>query len=210
MKPGKLIGIAAISATMMAPLPANAVYFSGEFWKVAPDSIASIDEAIAIVGGGSAAPTATFKSTVIDYGDASTNWAIGSLSDFLNADAGSISGTNVPDMQESVFRISGTTFLENGEDVWVTSDDGFRLIIDGGTFSEEVGLRGPYSTTSTAWTGATGFYDVTLWYFEGHTWQGRLESNLVPQIPLPASLVLFISALAGLGIGFRRRRARLA
>lgn len=210
MKFGTFVGIALVAAAMIAPQPARAAYLSGHFWDVAPDTITSIDEAIAAVAGGTVARTAGFKATSIDYGDASTDWAVGSLSEFLNADAGSIVGTDVPDIQESVFRLTGSVLLENGQDVWVTSDDGFRLIIAGSLFSEDVGLRGPYSTTTGTWLGATGIYDVTLWYFEGHAWQGRLSSNLVPAIPVPASALLLISALAGLGVGLRRRRAAVA
>lgn len=189
---------------------ASAATLKGEFWDVASDTIATIDQAIAAVDGGADPTTATFTSTGIDYGDASTGWDIGSLSDFLNADAGSIVGTDSANIQESVFRLTGKVALTDGDSINVTSDDGFRLIIGGSTFSEFTGLRGPTGSTTATWSGGTGVFDATLWFFEGNETQVRLTSDLgnyATEVPVPASALLLLTAIGGIGAMRRRRKA---
>lgn len=197
---------------------ASAATFNGTFWDApanefnpegafigdasGPGMQNAIDYALA-----QASPTATFTSTSINYGDG-PGWGIGSLSDFLNADAGSIIGTNPSSIQESVIRITGVASFVNGQQYTVTSDDGFRLIVDGSILSEFGGLRGPNNSTSATWTGATGNYGFTLWYYEGNVTQAQLQANLTPApIPVPAAGVLLLSALGGLSLARRRKKA---
>jgi len=183
---------------------ATAASFNGTFWDAPANTFASITDAISFATGNT--PDATFTSTAIAYGDA-PGFGIGTLADFLNADAGSIVGDGTTNFQESVLRLTGFSFLTNGEDITVTSDDGFVLNIGGSEFSRFEGLRGPNSTTTVTFTGATGRYAVDLWYFEGQLNQAQLESNLTPAaIPLPAGGVLLLSALAGGGVLAGRRR----
>jgi hypothetical protein len=198
-----ILGIAA-AAVIASSVTANAVpTFQGTFWDAPANTLATINDAIAFAGAN--APTATFQSTSINYGDG-PGWAIGSLSDFLNADAGSIVGTNPASIQESVFRLTGFSQLTNGQSISVTSDDGFRLFVDGNLFSEFTGIRAPNQTTSLTWLGATGAYSIELWYFEGQFTQAQLVSNLAP-VPVPAAAALLLTALGGLGMVARRRSA---
>ena len=189
----------------------SAATLNGEFWDVAPNTIASVSQAITAVNGGADPTTATFTSTGINYGDASTGWAIGSLSDFLNADAGSIVGTNPASIQESVFRLTGKVAVNTNDNINVTSDDGFRLIIGGVQLNpgSSEGLRGPGSSTNMTWLGASGVYDATLWFFEGNVTQVQLISNLgdyATEIPVPASALLLLTAVGGIGALRRRRK----
>ncbi|MEX0309771.1 MAG: VPLPA-CTERM sorting domain-containing protein, partial [Tateyamaria sp.] len=181
----------------------------GEYWDVAPNTIATIDQAINAVSGGADPTTATFTSSDIKYGDPNTNWVIGDLANFLQADAGSIVGSNT-NFQESVVRLTGKVVLNDGDQIDVTSDDGFRLIIGGTTVSEFLGLRPPNNTTSAVWNGGSGMFHATLWYFEGQRTQAQLISNLggfAAPIPVPASALMLISALGGVVVMRRRKKA---
>lgn len=194
-----------VAAASLAALGASAdaaPAFSGTFWDAPENSFATIDDAISFATSNT--PTATFKSTSIAYGNA-PGFTIPGLVDFLNADGGSVVGMDDGNIQESVFLLTGKTALTNGQDVTVTSDDGFRILLDGTLFEEFTGLRGPDSTTSTPFTGATGVYDLTFWYFEGQPTQAQLESNLAP-VPVPAAGGLLLAALAGTA-ALRRRKA---
>lgn len=184
---------------------ATAASFNGTFWDAPANSFANITDAISFASSNT--PDATFTSTSIAYGDG-PGFGIGTLADFLNADAGSIVGVGTVDFQESVLRLTGYSFLTEGEDITVTSDDGFLLSIGGTEFSRFDGLRGPGNSTTTTFTGPTGRYAVDLWYFEGNPVKAQLESNLAPApIPLPAGGLLLLTALAGGGVVARFRRA---
>lgn len=184
---------------------ATAATFTGTFWDAPANSFATIDAAIAYATSNDA--DATFTSSSISYGDG-PGFAIGTLGDFLNADAGSIVGDSTVNFQESVLRLTGFSFLTTGDEISVTSDDGFVLNIGGSEFSRFTGIRGPNSNTTTTFNGPTGRYAIDFWYFEGQITRARLESNLAPApIPLPAGGLLLLTALAGGGALARVRRA---
>jgi hypothetical protein len=205
MKIGTLLASAALAATLALAGAANAAPFTGTFWNAPSNTLSNISQAITFAGNNAA--TATFTSTGINYGDASTNWDIGSLADFLNADSGTINpnsvGTNY--FQESVILITGVARFVNGQQYTVTSDDGFRLSVGNTLLSTFAGIRAPNNSTSATWTGVTGNYTFSLWYFEGQETQAQLVSNITP-VPVPAAGLLLVGALGGLA-ALRRRKA---
>lgn len=207
----------AAAALLSSSVALSAATFQGTFWDAPANAFNASGTEIgdpngaglqnAINYANSNAATATFTSTGLSYGDAGTNWAIGSLSEFLNADAGSIVGTDPSNIQESVFRFVGKSYFEDGQVYSVTSDDGFRLVADGMTVFEYGGNRPPGSTSSYVWDKGTGLFDVTFWFYEGNFTQVQLQSNIAPSaIPLPASGFLVLGALGGLGLFARRRK----
>lgn len=194
----------------------SAATFQGTFWDAPANEFNPSGAEIGDPNGGGLqkaidyannnAATATFTSTSLDYGNAGSNWVIGSLSDFLNADAGSIVGTNTANIQESVFRFQGKSYFEDGQDYTVTSDDGFRLVADNMSIFEYGGNRPPNQSSTYTWDKGTGVYDVTLWFYEGNFTQVRLTSNIAP-VPLPASGLMVLASLAGLGAVARTRKS---
>ena len=204
----KKLALAAATAVALTASGASAATLSGEYWDLPSNSISNINQAIAAVA--SLTTTATFDATDINYGDSANNWRIASLTTFLAGDSGSITGTDDGNMQESVFRIFGKVSLNDGDQINVTSDDGFRLIIGGNTFSEFLGIRAPNNTTSGVWAGGSGIFEASLWYFEGQETQAQLKSNLVAYaapVPVPASAFLLISAIGGIAAMRRRKKA---
>ncbi|MGS4945452.1 hypothetical protein ACVDG3_08225 [Meridianimarinicoccus sp. RP-17] len=200
----RLITAIAALVGVTAGASASAASFNGTFWDAPANSLATISDAISFATSNAA--DASFSATTINYGNDGT-FLIGSLADFLNADAGSIVGDGSVNFQESVLRLTGYSFLTTGDEITVTSDDGFLLNIGGAEFSRFEALRGPTGTTSTIFTGPTGRYAVEMWYFEGNPTQARLETNLAPApVPLPAGGLLLLTALAGGGALARCRK----
>ncbi len=201
--------LAAVAAVGLAGTGVSAATLDGTFWDAPANTFSNINDAISYATSNTA--DATFVSTGIDYGDG-PGFGIGTLGDFLNADAGSITaGAGSTNFQESVLKLTGQVALNFGDTINVTSDDGFRLFVDGSVLSEFIGLRGPNNTSSATWAGASGVYSTTLWYFEGQLTQAQFVSNLgdfaVAPIPIPASALLLLTAFGGLGAMRRRRKA---
>lgn len=212
--------IAAATVGLMSTA-AVASTLSGEFWDAPGNSIANINDGIAYATSNAA--TATFTSTAINYGDSTTNWDIGTTANFLQADSGSLNPAAAGALyfQESVLRLSGQVSINTGDIVTVTSDDGFRLIINGVQLNPGIdnagincgsdeGIRPPGCTNNMEWMGPSGTYAATLWYIEGNESQAQLISNLgayATPVPIPAAGFLLIGALGGLAALKRRKKA---
>jgi hypothetical protein len=183
---------------------AQAAPFTGSFWNAPANTLATIGDAITYATITDPTADATFTTSVINYGDASKNWLIGTLSNFLNGNASNLSSNGGTNFQESVILITGVATFVNGQQYKVTSDDGFRLTVNNSVLSEFTGIRAPNNSTPAIWTGATGNYAFSLWYFEGQRTQAQLQANLVP-VPLPAGGLLLLGGLAGLAALGRRK-----
>lgn len=199
-----------LSAAGVTAASASTVQFEGEFWD-ASSGVGSLSTALSVMTNPA---TATFDSTAIDY----PNGAGGSISDsttlsaFLGADAGSLSGAAGSTLGGSVFRFTGFLDLGAGGHMFtVGSDDGFQLSLGGSVLSSFGGLRA-YDETS-AFSGLSGVQAFELIYFEnagdtGVTFNidGELAQAALPAVPLPASGLLLLGAVGGFG-ALRRKRS---
>lgn len=224
----KLLATTAV-ALALAGSGATAATMNGEFWDAPGGTVANVTDGITQAGLIGAA-TATWTVTDINYGDPddpTRAWDIEDLQGFLSGDnvndplgdALSIVGNGLTDFQESVIRISGLVRFAAGDVVTVTSDDGFRLLLDGvaaapnpttGCSNSTIeGIRPP-GCTNTITGIAPGSYFAELWYIEGNETQAQLQSNLADYatvVPLPAGAVLMLTAMGGLGLMRARRKS---
>ena len=213
----KFTALAVAAALIAGPAAAATTGLSALFYNAPANTIANTAQAKAQAVG---APTATFTATKLQYGVA-PGFPIGTLSDFLGANATDLSGAGTDSFQESVLVFSGLISLDAGVNNFsVTSDDGFELKIDGTVVSSFDGLRGPNSAPSTGSFNAltAGHYAFDLLYYEGNVTQARLEVALNGKIiddtvtkpnviPVPAALPLLASAFGLFGLIARRRAA---
>ena len=132
---------------------ATAATFDSSFRKPPENPFATIGAAIA--NATSNDPDATFTSTSISDGDGA-GFTIGRLADFLNADAGSIVGDSTANFQDPVPGVTGLSFLTTGDEIGVTSDDGFVPAIGGRGFSRFDGLCGRSIKPPTTFDRPTG------------------------------------------------------
>jgi hypothetical protein len=195
----------------LAPATTQAATFTGEFWKN-DSQFRNINQALNFIA--SESPTATFQSTAIDYPNGSTNTTSSNttLANFLGADAASIIGDGLVNIQTSVFRFTGFVDLLPGNQQFITgSDDGYRLTVNGVRISQQSRPRSFNSTTRNRDPGE-GRATFELLFFENYGNSGLevfIDGAIVlaAPIPLPAGFTLILSALAALGLlKWRNRR----
>lgn len=217
---------AAIGALMLAASGSAAATFQGEFWDVtaspgagdpASDKIDTLGDVLSIVEGSDArAPDATFKSTGIDYpqGPQGPGATSDTLADWLGTDSASLSGSSGVSMLGSIFRFTGSIFLDAGtNNLSVGSDDGYRLSI-GGSVVNSVDATRPFSTDSFTYTnsGAAGATPFELIFYEDNQVavgvEFKKDGQIAAPVPVPAAGIMLMTALGGLGgaAGLRRRR----
>jgi hypothetical protein len=116
----------------------------------------------------------------------------------------------IGDLQNTFFKITGTTLALNGESYTITHDDGASLYIDGIKVIQK-GAPTPSSISSGTYSGPTGPESFELVYGENNGLPAQLVATLpVPgatsTTPLPATLPLLATGLGFLGFLGRRKR----
>lgn len=211
-----IYGAATAAFVALAPAAVSASTFAGEFYD-APGTFATIDAAIAFVDAND--PTATFRSTAIDYPNGPANTVPSTnaggtttLGDFLGVDAGTIVGDAGANLGGSVFVFTGLLDLSAGTQTFsVGSDDGFSLTIDGDLIAQQVTPR-PFGITSADADAGSGLTPFELVYFENAGVTGvefSIDGVIVTPavVPLPAGLPLLLTGLGAFAIARRKRKA---
>lgn len=169
-----------------------------------------------ISSGGSLTSTPTYAynatpDTPLDFLDQFTNYG----------DPGSGSCRAFFAQCGMIFEFTGTAFFTTGQSISVTSDDGFTLYVDGTADSNIViSSPGPQSadTNTGTYNGPTGTFDFTFVYTEccnaPAVFNTSLNQNLQvtvldppdpDPVPEPASIALFATVLAVVGLKLRRK-----
>ncbi|MDP5307749.1 Ig-like domain-containing protein [Paracoccus spongiarum] len=154
----------------MAKLPVSAPsgsstngYSSGLLGEVyLGGSLRNLGDALRLMQG---RPTATFVSDGIDY--RATN---GSLVDLLGADASTLSDPRGHLLSDQfALRLTGQVYLEAGSHrFYNTTDDGFRLTVNGSVVSEFGNARSSGTSQGVIQIAESGWYSINVDYFEAY------------------------------------------
>ncbi|MEM1379440.1 MAG: hypothetical protein AAGH41_02325 [Pseudomonadota bacterium] len=201
-----IVALCLISSNAQAAVLRDVV---GQVWKSPGFRINNISQAFQVVN--STPLQATWDVSALDYprGAAFTiRSASATLSNFIGPDAATLNGNNFFDLQNTAYIFSGQIKLEDDFERWtVSSDDGFRLIVDGVIAGQFDGVR-PGGTTSGTFSQRAGLYSFAMVFFERRGDMGIVFTSNgaiveAGEVPLPGAAILFP---AGLLAAFVQRR----
>jgi hypothetical protein len=210
-----LLGVAASAALLAAGAASAAV--TTEIW-VDQSGVASDTTFANVAGLGAASATTSVADIFFDTND----FGVGATSDnvtidqFLGTSIGGTVGNHLLD--NTVFRFTGTLFLNSGDNSFVVAhDDGLQLNIDGfGLVVDAPGPTGEDDTPFTVHASTAGNYNFQMVYGEccGGPAVIKFEVNnqAVSGAPEPATWALMILGFGAAGGMLRRSRqvAKLA
>lgn len=209
----RLIALAAAaSASLSIANAASLINVTGEVWN-GTATLNNLGDADTLIASDVA--DATWDVSAIDYANGDSANSISSnssLSNFLGVDAASLTGTNLPDLNNTAFRFTGMINIDAGDNTWsVGSDDGFRLKIGGNVIGSFNGTRG-FRTSSGSLSLTPGLYTFELVFFErtGRTGVEFKTNDLISEasaVPVPGAALLMGGVLAA-GVARKRRAGK--
>ena len=159
--------IVSSSAALSAPPQSPGTGLNGRYWQRKPGSITGLLSGNGLSIIRKASPTATFLATDINY----TGNDLTPVSEWLGADAASLSNPNPGNMDEGLIQITG--FISIGQvGEWQfrsESDDGSILWIGGKKIIDNDGSHGAPGDNpdGTAFFNTPGLYPIEVAYYNG-------------------------------------------
>ncbi|MEM9838035.1 MAG: hypothetical protein AAF830_02665 [Pseudomonadota bacterium] len=139
----------------------------GQVWKSPGFRINNLTEAFQVVN--TTPLLATWEVSALDYprgGINSLRSASSTLANFIGPDTPTLTGNNFFDLQNTAYIFSGMIRLEDDFEQWsVSSDDGFRLIVDRQIVGQFDGVR-TWGTTTGTFSQRAGLYSFAIVFFE--------------------------------------------
>ena len=190
---------------LSAPVRADII---GSIWE--NQSAAAGDATPANVPG--TAPDVTFDipGSTINFQSGVGGYTIGGYLSSGGATITSGASHSGDDLNNTIFNITGTVSVTNGETFSAGHDDGLTFIIGGTTVINAPGPTG-FAVTTDTYTGPSGNFPFQLVYGECCGAPADLEISGLALVststPEPSSLVLMSGMLLILGFGLRKRFA---